>query len=97
LIGVLDTSHSQAGHAVARACQVLGKRCLNFYPKYKADGGGPLALRPPQRRSSALGAELRPLPAGRSCILYHAARKETERLGGVIIPNALKLAETVEE
>lgn len=93
LIGVLDTFHSQAGHAVARACQVLGKKCLNCYPVYKADKG----LREPQLRSRALGAELVGLPAGRSCILYHAARKETERRGGYTMPNALKLHESVEE
>jgi len=94
-IGVLDTFHSQAGHAVARACQVLGKRCINFYPLYKTDD--PKRPRDPQKRSRALGAELRPLPAGRSCILYHAARKATEAEGGYMMPNALKLTESVVE
>lgn len=93
IIGVLDTFHSQAGHAVARACQVLGKTCVNFYPVYKADTG----LREPQERSQSLGAELRGLPAGRSCILFHAARKTTEALGGYMMPNALKLFESVDE
>lgn len=93
LIGVLDTYHSQAGHAVARACQVLGKKCLNFYPQYKHD----TALRSPQINSKQLGATLHPLPAGRSCILFHAAKKETERRGGYMMPNALKLQESVEE
>lgn len=93
LIGVLDTYHSQAGHAVARACQVLGKRCLNFYPEYKHDPG----CREPQTRAKALGADLRGLPAGRSCILFHAARKEVESLGGYMMPNALKLDESVRE
>lgn len=93
IIGVLDTFHSQAGWAVARACQILGKQCVNFYPVYKADWG----LREPQRMSQELGAELRGLPAGRSCILFHQARKTTEGLGGYMMPNALKLAESVEE
>lgn len=93
LIGVLDTRHSQAGHAVARACQILGKKCVNFYPDYKADPGPRL----PQFSAKKLGAELVPLSAGRSCILYHAARKATEKMGGVIIPNALKLDESVSE
>jgi hypothetical protein len=35
VIAVLDTRHSQAGWAVARACQVLGKECVNFYPEFK--------------------------------------------------------------
>lgn len=93
VIGVLDTFHSQAGHAVARACQVLGKQCINYYPQYKADQG----VRSPQARSSALGAELSPLPAGRSCILYHRARKDVEVRGGYMMPNALKLGESVSE
>lgn len=93
LIGVLDTYHSQAGHAVARACQVLGKKCVAFYPHYKAD----TELRQPQIRAVELGAELKPLPAGRSCILFHAAKKETLRLGGYMMPNALKLEESVQE
>lgn len=93
LIGVLDTSHSQAGHAVARACQILGKRCWNFYPEYKGSPGP----RQPQLRAESLGAELSPLPAGRSCILYHAARKRVETAGGYMMPNALKLSESVEE
>jgi hypothetical protein len=94
LIGVLDTRHSQAGHAVARACQVIpGKRCLNFYPDFKKTPGP----HPSQLKAEELGAELFPLPAGRSAILYHAARKETERRGGYIMPNALKLRESVAE
>lgn len=94
LIGVLDTYHSQAGHAVARACQVLGKKCVNFYPRYKADGPG---LRDPQKRAQELGAEIVALPAGRSCILFHAAKKATLARGGYMMPNALKLPESVEE
>lgn len=102
LIGVLDTSHSQAGHAVARACQVLGKKCLNFYPVYKHEqdpNSDPPqhVLRLPQMSSQCLGAELFSLPAGRSCILYHKAKEETLARGGYMMPNALKLEESVEE
>lgn len=93
LIGVLDTYHSQAGHAVARACQVLDKRCLNFYPEFKHEPGP----REPQIRAQKLGAELYGLPAGRSAILFHTARKETEARGGYMMPNALKLGESVAE
>lgn len=93
LIGVLDTSHSQAGHAVARACQILGKKCINFYPNYKHHPGP----RRPQLAAKKLGAALHPLPAGRSCILFHAAKKEIEKLGGYMMPNSLKLMESVTE
>lgn len=93
VIGVLDTSHSQAGHAVAMACRVLGKSCLNFYPEFKHTPGP----KEPQRRAEALGAELYGLPAGRSAILYHAAKKVAESIGGYMMPNALKLHESVAE
>lgn len=92
-IGVLDTYHSQAGHAVARACQILGKKCINYYPEYKREPGP----REPQIRARSLGAKLHGLPAGRSCILFHQARKDCEELGGYMMPNALKLEESVTE
>jgi hypothetical protein len=94
-LGVLDTVHSQGGWAVAHACSVLGLRCINFYPQYKADKPG--HLRPFQLRAAELGAELRPLPAGRSAILFHQAKRQTEAEGGHMYPNALKLPQTVEE
>lgn len=93
LIGVLDTYHSQAGHAVARACQILGKQCINYYPEFKYEPG----LREPQLRAVELGATLKGLKAGRSAILFHQARKDCELLGGYMMPNALKLIESVEE
>lgn len=99
-IGVLDTSHSQGGWAVARACQLLGKQCVNFYPEFKASQGAiPAAV----RESMALGAQLLPLRAGRSAVLYHGARAwlagHPDQVEGsyYMMPNALKLEESVEE
>lgn len=92
-VGVLDTYHSQAGHAVARACQLLGRTCYNYYPDYKREPGP----REPQLRAARLGARIVPLPAGRSAVLFHSARKKVEALGGYMMPNALKLDESVEE
>jgi len=93
VIGCLDTYHSQGGHATARACQLLNKKCLVFYPEYKHEPG----FRPPQTRAKKLGAELIGLPAGRSAVLYHQAKKLCEAAGGYMMPNALKLEETVDE
>jgi hypothetical protein len=93
IIGVLDTYHSQGGHAAARACQILGKQCLDFYPEYKHDPG----CREPQLRAKSLGAELIGLPAGRSAILFHTAKKYAEACRGYMLPNALKLEESIEE
>jgi hypothetical protein len=93
IIGVLDTRHSQAGFCVARACEILGKCCINYYPDFKHEPGP----RQPQLEAVAVGAVLKPLPAGRSAVLYHAARKDIEARGGYMMPNALKLEESVEE
>lgn len=96
VIGVLDTRHSQGGWAVARACQLLGKRCVNFYPSLKGAPGPHEA----QKRSADLGALLVALPGGRSAVLYHGARARLGRSFGedaYLMPNALKLAESVEE
>lgn len=93
LIGALDTYHSQAGHAVAWACQILGKQCINYYPEYKHEPGP----REPQLRARALKAELMGLKAGRSAILFHQARKDCEARGGYMMPNALKLEESIIE
>lgn len=97
VIGVLDTFHSQAGWAVASACKLLKKHCVNYWPRYKLEAPG--LIRKPQVQSRQLGADLRELAAGKSAILYHRARKAllTEFLGAYLMPNALKLEESVEE
>lgn len=96
-IGVLDTYHSKAGWAVAFCSQLLGKKVINYYPKYKKDIDG--VLRIPQQKSKELGATLVSMPAGRSAILYHQARKHLRENfpGSYLIPNALKLDESITE
>lgn len=93
-IGVLDTYHSKAGWAVAYVCSHLGKSCVDFYPKYKADGP---EVREQQQMAQRYGAELFQLEAGRSAILFHRAKKECKKREAYIMPNALKLPETVDE
>lgn len=100
VIGVLDTAHSQGGWAVARACSLLGKRCVEFYPVRKADPGWLGAV---QVECQRLGAETVPMPAGRSAVLYHLARaaltsNPAQPAGSTyMMPNALKLPEMVTE
>lgn len=98
IIGVLDTAHSQGGWAVARACKELGRECHVWYPWYK----GQQSIPDQQIQAERLGAVLHPLKAGRSAILYHAAKRELADLtdtnvSSYMMPNALKLPETVEE
>lgn len=96
----LDTFHSQAGHAVAFACSLLGRSSTVVWPARKADGYcGPdtPARRDPQAQAQALGARLHALPAGRSCVLYHRAARLARETGAVMVPNGLQLSETIAE
>lgn len=95
VIGVLDTSHSQGGWAVAQACAALGKKCRVYYPIFKR----PRGYSPSQVEAERLGAGVVGLPAGRSAVLYHAARRDLSMLPypTYMMPNALKLPESVEE
>lgn len=99
VIGVLDTYHSQAGHAVAEACALLGKVCVNFYPVRKSEIYDP--LKPQQVAAEKLGATTVSLPAGRSAILYHQAKKQLPLIHPwedcYMMPNALKLPEMITE
>lgn len=113
--GVLDTYHSQGGQAVAYAAYVLGARCINYFPIYKAetryqdwssfdplqhalaDEAGYVELRPQQQAAAAMEATMVSIPAGRSAVLYHAAKRDCVARGGYMFPNALKLPETLEE
>jgi hypothetical protein len=111
IFGALDTFHSQAGHAVAHACRILGAECVNYFPVYKAElqdekpervayrhtDGRWMSVRPPQQRSFELGAEVVGIPAGRSAVLYHTTKRDCLARGGYMMPNALKLPEMVEE
>jgi hypothetical protein len=100
-IGVLDTRHSAGGWAVARACKELGKQCVEFYPVLKGWNGELGAV---QQECRKLGAQLLPLKAGRSAVLYHQAKKWlagspdlTFGHESYLMPNALKLPEMVSE
>lgn len=93
IIGCLDTSHSQGGWATAQACRMLGKAAIIFYPVFKQLR----PLSPSQIFGQECGARLAPLQAGRSAVLYHKAKADMRERGGYMMPNALKLDETVEE
>lgn len=102
VIGVLDTLHSKAGWCVSYVGKALGKKVVNYWPRYKADPRDGLA-RQQQREAHSLGARMVSVPAGRSAILYHAAKKHLKELGAAsgeevyLMPNALKLPESITE
>jgi hypothetical protein len=102
-IGVLDTVHSKAGWGVSYICQALELPCYDFFPVYKREWvdetGADYYLREFQEHVEDLGAELMPLDAGRSSILYHQAKKALAEVTGgcgLMMPNALKLSETIQ-
>jgi hypothetical protein len=105
IIGVLDTLHSKAGWAVAAACKVMRKRCINFYPTFVREEAG--AIRPYQKEAEKLGAELVPMNATMSAVLWHQARKQLHLRypphglldngnTAYMMPNALKIEESAE-
>lgn len=97
IIGVLDTFHSKAGWAVSYVCAHLGKQTVCFWPRYKNIGD---VLQPQQLEvlKNENGASLVALPAGRSAILYYQAKKLLQdRASSYLMPNALKLSESITE
>lgn len=99
VIGVLDTYHSRGGWAVAYCAQLLGRQCINYYPYFKADWrpNNKHIIRHQQQEAARLGALIVSLPAGRSAVLYHRAKADLASQGSYMMPNALKLPETVAE
>lgn len=96
-IGVLDTFHSKAGWCVSYVCQQLGKKAINYWPRYKADLRDGLP-RIQQQEAHLRGAHMVSMPAGRSAILYHGAKKHLKGYGeAYMMPNALKLPESITE
>ncbi len=95
VIGVLDTFHSKAGWAVSTIGRELKKEVVVFFPSYK----GETSLRFYQKKCLEVGAELVPLKAGRSAILYHGAKKYLSEHyeDSYMMPNALQIPESIEE
>ncbi len=98
VIGCLDTLHSKAGWAVAYVCKHLGKKAVNYWPRFKRDGDMDTP-RVQQQNARRLGADLVDFPAGRSAILYHKAKKHLQENypDSYLMPNALKLPEAITE
>jgi hypothetical protein len=100
-IGVMDTVHSKAGWGVAYICQHLGLPCYDFFPVLKAEGTlEDYHVRTNQRHAGALGAQLMPMQAGMSAVLFNRAKTQLKQMTdgkGYMMPNALKLEESIVE
>lgn len=94
--GVVDSIHSKAGWGVSNICHDLNIPCTVFYPVLKKEGP---ELRPFQKMCDKMGAELIPLPATKSAVLWYQARKifNGKYPEGILLPNGLKLNETIKQ
>lgn len=97
-IGVVDTLHSKAGWGVSYVCHELGVPCTVYFPRFVAETEG--TVREYQMKAASFGAELHPMKATMSAVLWneaHADFKHRYGIGGLFLPNGLKLQETVDE
>lgn len=94
-IGVLDTIHSKAGWGVSYICQQLNIPCLVFYPLRKSDDKDNLRIF--QRMAQQFGAEVIPMKATKSSVLYYQSRKIflDKHPNGFMMPNGLQLYDTI--
>ena len=97
-VGVVDTLHSKAGWGVAYVCQTLGVPCTVYFPRFVAEEEG--TVREYQQKAEGFGAELHPMKATMSAVLWNQAQADFRHRygsGGLFLPNGLKLQETVDE
>lgn len=90
-IAVYDTRVSKAGQGIAFICRELGLQCLVGFPQLK--GGEPSKS---QQIAGKLGAELYPLPAGRTAICHAQFAKAAKEQGYYMLPLGLVCRDTVE-
>jgi len=93
IFGALDTSVSMSGQGLAAVCREQGCKAIVCFPWYV----GQTSLEPQQRICEELGAELVKIRAGRVGVMYHHAKIEVAKRGGIIFPMGMTLAETAAE
>lgn len=92
-VGVFDTRVSHAGWGVSACCKDLDLKCHCYYPILKEDIGKPLHAQ--QQKCKDLGAQIVPLPAGRTQVLYYQAKNLCKIGGGTMLPLGLVALETL--
>ena len=96
-VGILDTSHSKAGWAVAYCCSILGMTAYDFFPVPKALVGGS-NLHHQQCMAANLGAILVPMAATAGYVLEPVAKKLLASMDSAaeMLPVGLKLPEAID-
>jgi 1-aminocyclopropane-1-carboxylate deaminase/D-cysteine desulfhydrase-like pyridoxal-dependent ACC family enzyme len=97
-VGAVDTLHSKAGWGVAYVCKELDIPCTVYFPRFIAEAEG--TVREYQQKAEGFGAELHPMKATMSAVLWNQACAHFRGKfgpGGLFLPNGLKLQETVDE
>jgi 1-aminocyclopropane-1-carboxylate deaminase/D-cysteine desulfhydrase-like pyridoxal-dependent ACC family enzyme len=96
VFGILDGRHSRNGWALARACKALGKKARVYWPMRVSET--PEDRGPTRDAAARLGAETVGIQAGRSAVVFAAARRDLAEAypNSFMVPNAVKIPETVD-
>lgn len=91
-VAVLDSIHSKAGWGTAWLTAMMGMKCILYYPVRK---GKPDFKSESVLNARRLGAEIRPMKAGRQTIMWYQVRKllKEENPNIYLLPNGLTLDE----
>ena len=98
IVGYAESAISMAGWGVAWCCERLGMKAVIFDPQYI--NNTPANLIYHRKQWNKFGAEIVPIPAGRTSVNYNIAKKmlkkEYENYA-VMLPTGLRLPETIQE
>lgn len=98
-VGYAESAISMAGWGLAWTAMQLGLKAVIFCPIYKCDHPYLEVLRKHRKWWERCGAEIVPMPAGRTKIIYYQGRKwleENRPKNSVMLPIGMSFPETVE-
>lgn len=99
VVGYAESAISMAGWGLAWACQMLGLHAVIFDPRYSQRHDYLSVLEMHREKWHEFGAEVIPVPAGRTAVLYYSGRKwlkERYPQLSVMLPIGMSFPETVE-
>ena len=98
-VGYAESAISMAGWGLAWTAQQLGLQAVIFAPVYKCDHTYLEVLRKHRKHWERLGAQIVPMPAGRTKIIYYQGRKWMEEhypKNSEMLPIGMSFPETVD-